>query len=272
MSARMILLLGIDGCRLSITAEDGIAPHLSRLQAAGRLHGMTMVPPTMSGPGWASILTGSTHEQHGVGGNDFIGHRLYSRPDLLSRAFYADQSTTTFAAAGWPPLIDPNGLGPVIHQRLEQQWAGQHRIIARDGETHGYVRVDAEIADYAAAMLAGAQAADVSFVYFCDVDETGHLYGLMGEEYRQAISRVDAHLGRIAAAIEQRAAEHGEDWLVVIVTDHGHVDAGGHGGDTPEECASFVITWSPGGQDRLPDWPDAIAPHELCELILATRT
>lgn len=134
------------------------------------------------------------------------------------------------------------------------------------------MRVDAEIADYATAMLAGSQAADVSFVYFCDVDETGHLYGLMGEEYRQAIGRVDAHAGRIAAAIEQRAAEHGEDWLVVIVTDHGHVDAGGHGGDTPEECASFVITWSPAGQDRLPDWPDEIAPHELCELILDVRS
>ena len=31
-----------------------------------------------------------------------------------------DQSTTTFAAAGWPPLVDPIGHGPVIHERREQ--------------------------------------------------------------------------------------------------------------------------------------------------------
>ena len=44
-------------------------------------------------------------------------------------------------------------------------------------------------------MLAGQQAAAVLFVYCCGVDETGHLSVLMGSGYRQAIDRVDAHVG-----------------------------------------------------------------------------
>lgn len=267
-SDRRILIVGIDGLRLDQARIPGVAPVLSRLLGQGRLSHMTMELPTMSGPGWSTLLTGTRIAEHGVTGNSFIGHRLHSHPDVLSRAFHRDTSARTFAAAGWPPLVSPAGLGPVIHERREQQRAGLHHVFARDGETFGYTTVDAEIAAVSCAHLTQHHV-DLGFVYFCGADEAGHLHGAMSEEYREAISRVDAHLGGLIAVIEERA-DAGEDWLVLTLTDHGHRPEGGHGGDSAEERASFLLAWSP-EQSFLPAWPEQIQPWEVMDLVLEHR-
>lgn len=262
-----ILLVGIDGLRLSVARSLDVAPTIQRLIEEGDLHEMQMEVPTWSGPGWSSILTGRTHAEHGVKDNSFVGHRLYQYPDLLSLAFYRDQTTRTFAAAGWPPLVAPDDLGPVIHQRREQQLAGLHRVIARDGETYGYRTMDSEVADAATAQLAQG-GFDVGFVYFCGVDEAGHVYGLLGGEYATAITRVDGYLGRLVDEVSRRETL-GKHWLIIVVTDHGHRTEGGHGGATEAERASFVLSWSPSG--TIPRWPDRIEPHELAGLLLTER-
>lgn len=263
-----ILLIGIDGLILDKALGPGCAPTISSLRDVGHYTELTMSAPTLSGPGWSTLLTGSTHAEHAVRDNQFSGHNLLIRPDLLSRAFYQDQSTTTFAAAGWPPLVDPSGVGPVIHERREQVRAGQHRVISRDGETYGYQRVDAEIANLAVLALE-KYGPDVSFVYFCDADEAGHAHGVIGNEYLEAIARVDEHLARLHQAISGRAEALNEEWLLVLTTDHGHVDQGGHGGDSPQELASFVIGTGIGREN--PQWPREFAPQDLLSLLLDSR-
>ena len=168
-----ILLVGIDGLILKTALDSGRAPMLKSLKESGYFNELTMDAPTLSGPGWSTLLTGSTHAQHAVTDNRFSGHNLLYRPDLLSRAFYQDQSTTTFAAAGWPPLVDPSGVGPVIHERREQARASQHRVISRDGETYGYEKVDAEIANISIFAMEKFGPV-VSCVFFCDAAEAGH--------------------------------------------------------------------------------------------------
>jgi len=263
-----ILLIGIDGLILRTALDSGLAPTLAAVRSAGHFTAMTMDPPTLSGPGWSTLLTGSTHEQHAVSNNYFVGHNLLNRPDLLSLAFYQDQSTTTFAAAGWPPLVDPMGIGPVIHERREQQRANRHRVISRDGETYGYQRIDAEVADAAVYAMENF-GPDVSFIYFCDADEAGHTKGVTGPHYVEAISRIDAHLLRLHTAITARVEEHGEKWLMVLTTDHGHVDEGGHGSDSPQERASFVISLGIGREN--PHWPEEFSPESLTPLLLDER-
>ena len=263
-----ILMVGIDGLILDKAIDSGRAPTLTSLKETGHFTELTMSAPTLSGPGWSTLLTGSTHSEHAVRDNWFSGHNLLIRPDLLSRAFYQDQSTTTFAAAGWPPLVDPAGVGPVIHERREQARAGQHRVISRDGETYGYQKIDAEIAT-AALFALEKFGPDVSFIYFCDADEAGHAHGVLGSEYLDAIERVDQHLTRLSRAIDLRAKNFNEAWLLVLTTDHGHLDEGGHGGDTPQELASFVIGLGVGREN--PKWPRDFAPHELLSLLLDER-
>lgn len=256
-----VCLVGIDGLRLPIGLEE--SPTLHALAEHGARTDLTMEVPTDSGPGWSTLLTGTTHAEHGVLANSFCGHRLWSHPDLLSRAFYLDQSLVTFAAADWPPLVDPAGIGPVIQARVEQQRAEQHRVIVRDGETYGYRTMDAEIASEARAALSGGP--DVSFVYLGEADEAAHLHGV-GDDYRAAIRRIDASLDLFAGIIEQRAEECGEDWLLVVTTDHGHLDEGGHGGDSPVERASFTLARRFGGRPL--EWPPSLAPQDLVGVLL----
>lgn len=264
-----ILLVGIDGLILKTALDSGRAPVLTSLRDKGYFSELTVDAPTYSGPGWSTLLTGSTHAQHQVTDNRFIGHALLHRPDLLSRAFYQDQSTRTFAAAGWSPIVDPTGLGPIIHERREQQLAYQHRVIVRDGETYGYRRIDSEIADASCYAIENF-GPDVSFIYFCDADEAGHAYGVLGDQYLSAIERIDHYLQRLITLLDTRVQQADEKWLLVVTTDHGHIDEGGHGGDSPQEKASFVIAVGMGRDN--PHWPASIAPEDLTPLLLSERS
>lgn len=262
---RRILLVGLDGLRVDRAIDAGLMPTLARLAAAGSRHRMVVATPTLSGPSWATILTGATIAEHGVTDNQFMGSQLSRYPDLLSRAFYADQRRVTFAAASWPPLVDPAGFGPVIHERAEQHRAGQHRVVIRDGETRGYVPFDAEIVEHSLWALR-YDTPDVCFTYLCDADESGHLHGPLSPEYTAALARLDAHLARLTAEIERLAAESGDDWLLAVTSDHGHVDAGGHGGGSDIERESFVVLARPGREPL--DWPAEIATTSVTPRLL----
>lgn len=79
-----------DAPRMPEPSAEPAAPTLARLLEGGAILPVWMTPPTDSGPGWASLLTGTTHEQNNVWWNEFVGHRLARTPDLLSRVFFAD--------------------------------------------------------------------------------------------------------------------------------------------------------------------------------------
>ncbi|WP_222114889.1 alkaline phosphatase family protein, partial [Corynebacterium singulare] len=71
----------MDGVRWDIAAEPEVGSTLQKLAAEGSWHSMQMEVPTISAPGWGSILTGSTHEQHGLRDNSCVGGRTWNRPD-----------------------------------------------------------------------------------------------------------------------------------------------------------------------------------------------
>lgn len=270
MSAPKVCLVGIDGLRVEDALAGPDAPSLTAFAAGGVLTSMRMEVPTISGPGWTSILTASRHADHGVFDNTFHGHRIAGNADLLSRAYFADQGITSYAASGWPPLTDPAGPGPVIAWREDQQRAGRHRVVVRDGETYGYRRADAEVAAFSR-MVLGQAGPDVSFVYLGEVDEAGHCHGGTSREYAEALRRVDEHLGALLGTIRQRTQEHDEDWLVGITTDHGHLDEGGHGGAQDVVRRSFFAAgrFGPHAASGPAELPDRIAPEEIVPYLLA---
>ena len=55
-----LLLIGVDGVRLDIVRKENHAPNINRILNNGSSAEMTMEVPTISGPGWSSILTGTT--------------------------------------------------------------------------------------------------------------------------------------------------------------------------------------------------------------------
>jgi predicted AlkP superfamily pyrophosphatase or phosphodiesterase len=261
-----VLLIGIDGLMLQRAIDSGRAKTLAHLRGNSFFSEMIVDLPTVSGPSW-TLLTGVTQSTHCVIDNDFKEHKLASAPDLLTLASRRFPEIKTFAAAGWPPLIDSNDVGPVIATRTVDQQAGKHSIFVRDGETNGYESVDVEVA-HATVKEIHESGPDLSFVYFCGADEAGHQCGTVEGKYFDAIERIDLLVEALHQVVRNRCDKFQEKWLIVITTDHGHRDEGGHGGDSSQERASFVIAHGVGMPH--PSWPADIQPEELVGQILAT--
>ena len=249
-----VLLVGIDGLLLHRAIDSGRAPHLKYLRDSSFFVDMLVDMPTVSGPSWSTLLTGKRQEVHKVVDNYFKEHNLKAAPDFLSKARSKNNSLTTYAAAGWPPLIDVNDVGPVIADN-------GHLRFHNDGEKLGYLQVDKEVFDHAINTLKEI-GPHLSFIYFCGVDEAGHRHGSINPPYFDAVERIDRYLKELHDAILARE----EEWLLVVVTDHGHRDEGGHGGDSLQERASFVIAH--GVNREHPDWPKDLQPYHLADLIL----
>lgn len=60
-----------------------------------------------------------------------------------------------------------------------------------------------------------------------------HTCGATGACYRTAIENTDRHIGTLLDGIRSRPTYAHEDWTFIFTTDHGHTDAGGHGGSIP---------------------------------------
>lgn len=246
-----------------------VAPTLERLAAGGRVVPVWMTPPTDSGPGWASLLTGTTHEENNVWWNEFVGHRLARCPDLLSRVFFADPRARTFAASTWAGLVDPSGPGPVVHTRPDQHVGGQHQLFAATDFGDGCRSADRQVRSRAAWVL-NHEGPDVAFVYFEGVDEAGHRYGSAGEEYLEALRTVDEHVRFLVKAVAERVEQLGEDWLVAVTTDHGHKPEGGHGEDETVVRRSFLLVHRLGGAvPAVVADATTLRSHEVAPLLLA---
>ena len=108
---RKVLLVGIDGLILNRALTSGRAPTLKNLSENGFFVETVVDLPTISGPSWSTLLTGKRLDVHKVINNYFIDHNLAAAPDFLTQALDLDESLITYAAAGWPPLIDPEDVG-----------------------------------------------------------------------------------------------------------------------------------------------------------------
>lgn len=245
------------------------APTLNRLASSGgTLVPVWMTPPTDSAPGWASLLTGTTHEQNNVWWNEFVGHRLAHTPDILSRVFFAEPRSRTFAAATWNALVDASGPGPVIHQRVDQQRGGQHQLFGASDFSEGCRSADRQVRTHASWVL-NHEGPDASFVYFEGADEAGHRHGAASAEYRAAVAEIDEHVRYLVKAVSERHEQLGEHWLIAVVTDHGHKPQGGHGEDEIEVRRSFLLLHEIGGE-RVRDaaLPGQLRSHEVTPLLL----
>ncbi|MFG2821404.1 alkaline phosphatase family protein [Kitasatospora sp. NPDC048365] len=238
---RRVLVVGIDGVRLDLL--DALhTPHLDAVAAAGFLAPVQVdeATPTMSGPCWATVVTGVGVAKHGVYGNHLGGNRLDVFPDFTTR-LAAVHRRRTFAAGGWEPLFLNRSGGPLFAA------PGRLSYIAPLEDTPAAWEVCDERVTAEAEYVLGRSDDDpqASFVYLGSPDETAHFLGC-GPEYRRAIEAADARLGRILDAVRSRPGHAGEEWTVIVVTDHGHVDQGGHGGRSELERTAWIAAAGPG--------------------------
>ncbi|MGW7287909.1 alkaline phosphatase family protein [Streptomyces sp. NPDC054847] len=232
-----VLVIGMDGLRHDrIDAAD--APHLKAMMANGTygtslLYAQPMAA-TSSGPGWSTISTGVWPDKHGVRDNTFTGKNYGRYPGFLARLAQVRPELSTYAAVDWKPLDTQGTVTP-----------GADAKLVLDGDRDGYTGHDATIATETESILRH-QNPDVLFVYFGQTDIVGHNSGAASRAYLDAIAVQDGYVGRLWAAVKARPSYATERWTVIVATDHGHLDAGGHGGSAIEERRTFVLAQGPG--------------------------
>ena len=103
-------------------------------------------------------------------------------------------------------------------------------------------KIDEEVVKEASQSLR-TDAPDFSWVYLQYTDNTGHIYG-DGPGMIDAIEKADRQVGDLYAAIKYREQYHNEDWMFVVITDHGRDVATGknHGGQTHRERTIWIST------------------------------
>ena len=258
-SGKRVLFIGIDGCRadaVTTAIERGMAPQLKAISqdknglltlkcyAGGEL-GKPTHQPTVSGPGWTSLLTGVWMNQHGVKDNRFIGGRMRTYSHFMRRIKEVRPNAFCASFTDWPPIHDfiADGSRDNGKDFLDVKFT-----CVPDSKRHfiDNPEKDIEVRDEALKTLR-THNPDAMFVYFGQVDEFGH--GAVDSRanfspdstlYLNAISHVDSHVGELIRAMRSRPKFAEEDWLVLITTDHGG-RGNNHGGDSEVERNIWLV-------------------------------
>ena len=257
---RHVLVIGVDGVRFDLLSPE-VTPVIWGFGRDGFLGPVPIdeTTPTWSGPCWATIVTGAGVDGHGITGNDLTGHRLAEHPDFVTVATRAGLPTL-LAITGWPPLALAEDGGPLFAEAARREFVAVPEV-----SLAGWDAADQDTTELAARILT-EDGPRLAFVYLGAVDFAGHAVGA-GAAYREAARAADRRVGRLLAAVRSRPSYQQENWTTVVVTDHGHLDRGGHGGREPE----VVTAWAAAaGPDIVPGAPPLISRHaQVAPLVLA---
>lgn len=221
-----VLLIGLDGTRPdALLAAD--APHLHALIKDGCFTDQSHTgAPTVSGPGWSSILCGVWHIRHGVKDNTFRGANYGQYPHMFTRL---KELRPEIKVASW-----------VTWQEIDKYITPASTDVRAffNYKDHG----DEKNCERACADIVASNI-DVAFYYVSDIDETGHTYGFHPAipEYMNAINLADQQVGRVLDAVKARPTYKDENWLYVVTTDHAGTIDGNHGRDEEAHRRIFYI-------------------------------
>ncbi|MFN3928760.1 MAG: alkaline phosphatase family protein, partial [Thermoflexus sp.] len=167
--------------------------------------------PSLSYPGWTVIGSGAWQGISGVTTNWFKGP---VRVDSIFReARAAGARPIGTGTGGWVELFGP--------------WFESFEVpdvpLSAPEDVN---RLDEVILERGLTLLQDPSARLV-LIYFAGPDEYGHAFGGASPAYREIVRRTDERLARLVAALDLSRV------TLVVTTDHGHIDTGGHGGWEP---------------------------------------
>ena len=240
-----VLVVGVDGTNLSRVLADPTNENFFELMNTSTNSAPTIVGhTTISNPSWTSILTGAWDNKTGVINNVFTPWTYDKWPTVFNQLETFDSDIETKSISDWDVIAADTAAGSV---------GADHVVYFSQipGDTN-WSLTDAAVTAEAVKSIEGTATGyeDVPnflFTYLVQVDEVGHQFGGASPEYKEAIERTDDNLGAILDAVAAREGATGEDWTVIVVTDHGHQPQKGfgHGFQTPDETATFVIADGP---------------------------
>jgi hypothetical protein len=226
-----IILMSFDGFRGDYLDHYN-APNFQRVARQGvRAVGLIPSFPSKTFPNHYTIVTGDYPATHGI-----VANRFY---DPARNATYAIGDNKAVLDGSWyrgePIWVTAEKQGMVTASYF---WVGSEAAIEGIRPTHTKAfpdsTTDDQRADSAIAWLAvpAAQRPHFVAVYMSDVDNAGHRYGPDDSHVQDAITKVDAALGRILDGIATLPFR--DKINVILVSDHGMASF------TPETAVSIA--------------------------------
>ncbi|MBX3131906.1 MAG: alkaline phosphatase family protein [Gemmatimonadaceae bacterium] len=251
--AVIILLDGIPADvieRVHTPALDAIAAQggYTRAYVGGELGGATETP-TVSAPGYMGLLTGTWANKHNVRGNSNLSPN-YEYWNLFRIVETVAPTRRTALFSTWTdnrtvliglgrPEAGAFDIDHVVDGFELDTIAYPH-----DRESRYIFAIDERLSSDAAAHIAEV-GPDFTWVYLQHTDDVGHAAG-DSERFAEAVQQGDVQVARIWAAIQRRQAL-GEDWMIIVTTDHGRDAATGrgHGRQSERERTTWIVTNHP---------------------------
>jgi hypothetical protein len=214
VTPRVCLLL-VDGLGMAaLRAAADVTPFMTSLLADGDSRAITSVFPTTTPIALTSLGTGLGPGQHGLVGlflrlpeDGRVVNTLALPAEVDMRALQPrDTAFERAAAAG----VAVTRVGPKAFDGAGLSEAG-----LRGGKYAGAESVGERVAEAVAAVRRSAPS--LTYVYFGDLDATGHRRGCAGEAWRQELAHVDRFVAQLASALPAGST-------LLVTSDHGMVD------------------------------------------------
>ena len=247
----------------------------ARSHVGGELGGPTQTP-TISAPGYMTLITGTWGYKHNVWDNyqQSPNYRYWNlfrivetvAPERKTAIFSTWLDNRTVLVGEGRP-----GAGDFRIDHAVDGFENDTTAFPHDAASRYVHAIDERVSSEAAAYIA-AEGPDLSWVYLQYTDNVAHANG-DGDAFDAAVEQADVLVGRVWKSVKQRQAR-GEDWMIVVTTDHGRDPATGkgHGGQSVRERTTWIATNNPRLDARFTSGASAvvdIAPSILEHLGIA---
>ena len=157
--------------------------------------------PTISGPNWSSILTGTRVDKHNVFNNDFSDNSLILYPSIFHYIEKSSPYLKTSSIVNWSPI-------------------NEHIAIDADYRETKAIN-DLEVYNIAKEKITNSLS-DVMFIQFDELDVAGHNFGFSknSNEYCNTLKIIDNYILNLHTLIENKR-KLDENWIFIVVSDHG---------------------------------------------------
>lgn len=195
-----VVVLNIDGCRLDRFYEARL-PFLTSLQKESTYFpdGLQTVYRALTNPAFASMLTGTVPEVHGIKSNN-LGQtiKVEALPDLVKTKLYGSMHIKHFSKNHWDT-----------------------KIVSLP--THGIYKSDDIMFDWLKEDLV-KEDGDGARLFVADISETdflGHAYGSESAQYLESLKRADKRIEAFFHWVNK--ANLFNNIIIIICSDHGIV-------------------------------------------------
>lgn len=211
-ATKRVIFVLVDGLRLDTSSKMEVMPALNSLRERGASATMHSRPTSYSMPSYTVLLTGAWQDMNGgsLMNLDFDQIEFFKQDDLIS-AIHRDGQKVAISGFIWfQKMVPQNAVDDFFYTPGEDRKADElvleNAMPWLESRTHSFVLIHLDQLDYAG----------------------HHEGGARDPRWDAAANRVDGLIGRIVEKIDL------ERDTLIILSDHGHIAKGGHGGQDAE--------------------------------------